>query len=387
MMSLPVTPHPAPEPRPSAKRPLTVVLSLDVEEEGLFGGRYACRAPGVRNTAALTRLAPLLERGVRPTLFCAHSVFADADSRRVLARLRDVHGAEIGAHLHHWNTPPLTPEAAAAPGGMLARVPAAAVPDGCMAAKLATLFRAGADFQGAPLTSFRMGRWDLHAPLWPLLEEQGVRCDASVRPLHCGKPASANADPDQFDAPADPSWVGEGTTRLLELPLTVTPLFPWLPRLARALPGGAGAALRASLRHWGALALLPVQHPLPLLRLTTLLHAARGGRVLSLTWHSSELFPGGAPHMPDEASVRRFMEKMLAYLDWLDATFAVRFLTLEELRRAAEHGDFRPGSAPAGAGDWTRPPKTVERKGMDSRMPSTDTSARFWRHPSPEARS
>ena len=91
--------------------------------------------------------------------------------------------------------------------------------------------------------------------------------------------------------------------------------------------------------------------------------------------------------MPDEASVRRFMEKMLAYLDWLDATFAVRFLTLEELRRAAEHGDFRPGSAPAGAGDWTRPPKTVERKGMDSRMPSTDTSARFWRHPSPEARS
>ncbi len=383
MMS-PPRPTPAPE---SAKRPLTVVLSLDVEEEGLFGGRYACHAPGVRNTAALTRLAPLLERGVRPTLFCAHSVFADADSRRALARLRDVHGAEIGAHLHHWNTPPLTPEAAAAPGGMLSRVPAAAVPDDCMAAKLATLFRAGADFQGAPLTSFRMGRWDLHAPLWPLLERLGVRCDASVRPLHCAPPASVCADPDHFAAPADPYWVGEGAARLLEAPLTVTPLFTWLPRLTRALPGRAGGALRASLRHWGALALLPVQHPLPLLRLTTLLHAARGGRVLSLTWHSSELFPGGAPHMPDEASVRRFMEKLLAYLDWLDATFAVRFLTLEELRRAAERGDFRPGIAAPGGGDWTRPPKTVERNGMDSRTPYTDTSARPWKRPAPEARS
>ena len=86
---------------------LYLAVSLDVEEEGLFGGRYARRAPRVTNTAQLSRLAPLLERGVRPTLFCAHSVLADPASRAILARLRDASGAEIGAHLHHWNTPPL----------------------------------------------------------------------------------------------------------------------------------------------------------------------------------------------------------------------------------------------------------------------------------------
>ncbi|MDE5880029.1 MAG: hypothetical protein K2G99_08485, partial [Desulfovibrio sp.] len=203
----------APAADQGGKRPLTLVLSLDVEEEGLFRGRYACKDPGVTNTRALGRLAPLLERGLRPTLFCAHSVFTDAPSRRVLERLRDRHGAEIAAHLHHWNTPPLTPEAAAAPGGALTRVPAAEVPPEVMAAKLETLFRAGEEFQGAPLTSFRMGRWDLHAPLWPLLAGLGVRVDASVRPLHAGRPATDKAQasaPDHFDAPADPYWVDFG---------------------------------------------------------------------------------------------------------------------------------------------------------------------------------
>lgn len=351
----PAASAPLPAGPQEGRRPLAVVLSLDVEEEGLFGGRYACATPPVRNTAALDRLAPLLERGARPTLFCAHSVLTDAPSRRVLATLRDAHGAEIGAHLHHWNTPPLTPEAASA--GELTRVPAGAVPLALMAAKLKTLFAAGADFQGAPLTSFRMGRWDAQAPLWPLLTELGVRADASVRPLHCGKAGGTDdsAPPDHFDAPADPYWLGDGDSRLLEMPLTVTPLFSWLPGLLRTFPQGAGETLRASLPHWGALALLPVQHPLALLKLTTLLHAARGGRVLSLTWHSSEMFPGGAPHMPDEAAVTRFMDKMRAYVDWLGESFAVRFLTLDELRRAAEAGDFTPARPVPGHGDWTWP--------------------------------
>lgn len=345
----------APELAPGAKRQLTLVLSLDVEEEGLFTGRYACRAPSVRNTSALTRLAPLLERGLRPTLFCAHSVFSDLDSCRMLERLRDRHGSEIAAHLHHWNTPPLSEEAKAAPGGLLREAPAAAVPDELMAAKLETLLRTGQAFQGAPLTSFRMGRWDLHARLFPLLAQAGLLCDASVRPLHSAKNKASG--PDHFDAPADPYWLEAGGGRILELPLTATPLFSRLPKLMRILPASPGDQLRASLHSWGALALLPVQHPLALLKLTTLLHASRGGRALSLTWHSSELFPGGAPHMPDEAAVQRFMTKVCAYVDWLQASFDIRFLTLAELRLACEAGDFVAQSPATTGGDWTAPAK------------------------------
>ena len=111
-----------------------------------------------------------------------------------------------------------------------------------------------------------------------------------------------------------------------------------------------------------------MQHPLALLKLTTLLPAARGGQVLSLTWHSSEMFPGGAPHMPDEAAVTRFMDKMCAYVDWLGERFALRFLTLDELRRAAEAGELAPGRPGPGRGDWTWPGHAADT-GADRQRP------------------
>ncbi len=93
-----------------ARPPLRVVISLDVEEEGLFSGRYAATGCGVRNVELLPRLAPLCrDLGFPLTLFCAYTVFASAPGRAVLARMRDDYGAEIGAHLHHWSTPPWRP--------------------------------------------------------------------------------------------------------------------------------------------------------------------------------------------------------------------------------------------------------------------------------------
>lgn len=329
---------------------LYLAVSLDVEEEGLFAGSYAIRKPGVTNTARLSRLRPLLERGVRPTLFCAHSVLTDAASCAILARLRDQYGAEIGAHLHHWNTPPLSLESKGADlPNTRASVPASAVPAPLMAAKLATLFRVGAEFQSAPLTSFRMGRWDLHRAHWPLLARAGVLCDASVRPLHCAPDPAAG--PDHFSAPASPYWVPAEGGHIFEVPLTVTPLLRPLPDVCSALPGRAGGKARAGLKKWGALALLPVYHPLWAMQAITRLFVKRGGRVLSLTWHSSEMLPGGAPHIPDAASAERLMRKVEAYLDWLHQGWEVRSLTMNELRCAL--GTSAPCPRPATACDWT----------------------------------
>ena len=89
----------------------------------------------------------------------------------------------------------------------------------------------------------------------------------------------------------------------------------------------------------------------------TRLFAARGGRVLSLTWHSSEMMPGGAPHLPDAAAVDRLMSKILAWTDWLMARWNVRCLTMEQLREtlgpaAPDSGGLLPTAA-AGPNDWT----------------------------------
>lgn len=302
---------------------LIVTVSLDVEEEGLFNGRYKCCDLSLRNVAYLDRLEPLYEHGIRPTLFCAHPVFASRECCRQLEKFRS--RTEIGVHLHHWNTPPIANNIPRS--GELHSVPASDVPVQCLDAKLERLLREAENFLGERPVSFRMGRWDLHRELLPLLVRHGLLCDASVRPLHSH--SRPEKGPDHFGAPSDPYWIALPDARLLEIPLTVVPLFAPLAHI----PGrfGWSRQIRASLRHWGALALLPVQHPLWLMKFVTTLHVATGGRALSLTWHSSEMMPGGTPHLPDESSVDWFITKLSRYLDWLRESFNVKFATASEL--------------------------------------------------------
>lgn len=306
------------------KQQLHLVLSIDVEEEGLFGGSYNCVNPGLHNVAELTRLIPLTRDAQVPlTLFCAHGVFTHVEACRTVAHMRDAWGAEVGAHLHHWNTPPLGPQASIQGA---AAISTASVPVERMAQKLKELFAAGALFQGAPLTAFRMGRWDLRRDHWPLLADMGVQVDASVRPLHCGRELCAG--PNHFDAPREPYVVGLAGKRIVEVPLTTTPLWPGLPHLVEGLP----PLVRSSLSKWGALTLLPAYQPLWLMQLCTRAHVAAGGSTLSLTWHSSEMMAGGAPHMPHEQAVKTFMVKIWNYVQWLKSSWTVEGLTMDALR-------------------------------------------------------
>jgi len=326
-----------------------LALSLDVEEEGLFRGVYPRTNPTVRNVAALARLSPLLEEFDLPvSLLCTYSVFADAAACRSLAELCARHRVETGAHLHHWNTPPVGPDEGTGQG----YVSPGRVPDTLLAARLASLFQAGRAFLGQAPTSFRMGKWDLRRRHWPLLAEAGVLVDASVRPLHY-----APHGPDHFDAPADPYVVHVQGRALLEVPLTCIPLCAGVRRLRPSCGNGGSARgfLAASVQKWGALALLPVYHPLWMMRAVTKRHLAQGGRILSLTWHSSEMMPGAVPHMPDEAAVERFLGKIRSYLRWLTGQAEIRGRTLDELRQTWDTGpDDRQagGSGASCGGDW-----------------------------------
>lgn len=353
----------------STQNPLRLVVSIDVEEEGLFAREYHCTQRPVSNVASLLELAPFLN-DVPLTLFCAHAVFSDAAACRVIAHMRDAHGAEVAAHLHHWNTPPVQAEHAGVPilYGSDA-VSTALVPVDTMARKLEELFAAARTFQGADVTSFRMGRWDLRHEHWPLLAQLGVRVDASVRPLHTGRGLghSPVSPPDHFMAPREPYGVRVGERQVWEVPLTTTPLLWGLADLANALGTAsktslsaraeslptpqnakpppmaalAGAAFRASVQKWGALTVLPIYQPLCLLKLATLAHVWAGGRTLSLTWHSSETMPQGAPHMPTKAAVDAFLHKMRLYIQWLRATWPVECLTMAALgaQLSAEQGN------------------------------------------------
>ena len=333
---------------PPPAAPLRVIVSLDVEEEGLFSGRYAATGCGVRNVALLRELAPLTqELGFPLTLFCAHTVFASAEARPHLAWLRDHYGAEIAAHLHHWSTPPLSE-------GPLADGPPPrtdTLPRPLLRARLHTLLQAGRDFQGAPLTSFRMGRWDCKAVLRPLLAAEGITLDSSVCPLR----VFDHAGPDHFLAPADPYLAEPATTpdgpardALLISPITQIPILRPLARLWHWL--GRGKARTDNFHFWGALSPNPVWHAAPVMRGCVRLHAWRGGRVLHLFLHSSELLPGASPNVPDTAAATALYRKLYDFLAWLRESRPVRGVTAAQLRAEAPALGF--GPRPAGPGDW-----------------------------------
>ena len=325
---------------------LRVIVSLDVEEEGLFSGSYAATGCGVRNVALLRRLAPLThELGFPLTLFCAHTVFTNAEACSHLAWMRDHCDAEIAAHLHHWSTPPLD-SAQEAPAHMAPKhgppIRTDRLPTDLLSQRLRTLLDAGRDFQGAPLTSFRMGRWDLKSSVRPLLAEQGITFDSSVCPLRVFKDG-----PDHFLAPCDPYWLDDAPN-LLESPVTQIALSRGLARLWHSCAKGADWA--DSFHFWGALSPNPVWHSAAVMRAATRLHMARGGRVLSLFWHSSEMLPGGSPNIPNQQAADALYNKIYDFLAWLARNYAVRGVTAAQLRAHAPALDF--GPRPAGKGDW-----------------------------------
>jgi hypothetical protein len=307
---------------------MQLVISIDVEEEGLFSGHYPRTPPGVTNVAELARLSFIpRDFGLPLTLLVSYQVARDPTACRVLAGWRDRCGAEIGVHLHPWNTPPFAAPPLPEP------VPSEMLPRAILRDKFASLLsQVGAGLAVTP-RSFRMGRFDAGPQVFSLLPEFGLEVDSSVAPF-----TRKNPDPRLFLAPADPFYLGEVGPEgnpLLEVPITLVPVVAGTPqlvdRLATMAPPAWGGRLRSLFRSGGVAGIQPAWYPLISMQLAARLHRRRGGRVLTMFFHSSELKPGASRLFPTEAAVSRFVAKIRAFLTWLVETGPVEGVTLAKL--------------------------------------------------------
>jgi hypothetical protein len=309
--------------------PLYLVITIDVEEEGLFSGMYPREGAGVANVAELRRLSFIpREFGFPLTLLLTYPVARDPAARQTLLAWRREHNAEIGVHLHPWNTPPFVDLPDREP------IPTARLPLSLVADKLGTLVSCITENFPEPPRSFRMGRFDWSPGLLELLPRFGLTVDTSMVPLTIKGPGLQN-----FLAPPDPFWLDMPASpggRLLEAPVTMAPVWSAsaraVVRLAGLLPGNLGEALLSRYRFVGAAGIHPAWFPRLSMRLAAALHRRRGGRVLTIFLHSSELLPGGSPDFPDEAAVDRLVAKLRDFLAWLVKKGPVSGVTLSGLR-------------------------------------------------------
>lgn len=308
---------------------MKLAVTIDVEEEGLFLGNYDSGNVQVSNVPHLSKLDPLFSQWrIRPTLLATYPVIRHEPHQELLLRLREKWAGEIGAHLHHWNTPPLESLPFPQP------VPSELMPEKLLQAKTENLLEIFESAGIAPV-SFRMGRFNMGPKMFSALEKTGIQVDSSVAPTQ-----KYYGGPNHRYAPSDPYFpdptdlCGRGKSRILEVPITIVPFAPRVGLLLDAFRKKSPIAEKwvASIPlHLVALPAQPMWMGLRRLQASVLLHRKRGGKVLTIFFHSSELMPGGCPQHKTEADVERFLLKLRRFFSWLYDEIKPESITLSQI--------------------------------------------------------
>src|SRR3989454_5429305 len=128
-----------------------VVVSVDTEEDNWVPARTGITLDNIKALPRLSRFFGALD--VRATFFTTYQVATDPRAADILREIAAGGGAEIGAHLHPWNTPPVE-EALSGRNTLMKNLA-----PGLQLAKLECLTAALGDVFGAAPTAFRAGRF------------------------------------------------------------------------------------------------------------------------------------------------------------------------------------------------------------------------------------
>jgi hypothetical protein len=281
------------------------LITVDTEGDNI----WACPAVAeTRNAAYLPRFQELCEGfGFKPTYLTNYEM-ARSPTFRALARSCIAKGtAEIGMHLHAWDTPPINPLTDA---DHRCHPYLIDFPKRVMREKIKCMTELLEDTFGVRMRSHRAGRWAFNETYAALLLERGYCVDCSVTPGHSwaarpGAPGRYGTNYANF--PDRPYFMSAaaidrtGETALLEVPMTIRA--SWLKRV---WPHAYDGLLRPF-----AMRIMPERHWLrpnganrhAMLALAE--WAVRNRPYMEFMIHSSELMPGGSPIFRTEASVER----------------------------------------------------------------------------------
>lgn len=311
------------------------LITIDTEGDNLWS---APREITTRNAAFLPRFQRLCERfRLRPTYvtdweMARCPVFREF-ARDVLARGT----AEIGMHLHAWNSPPIVPLT----DDDFRHMPfLVEYPDVVMREKLRVLTAELEDAFGVKMLSHRAGRWAFDARYARMLAELGYRADCSVTPHvswadQRGDPRGAGGT-DYTGFPERPYFLDltdiarPGASPLLEAPMSVVKrTWPAPVERLRSATAGLRLARRAVRRCFPTHAWLrPTGGNLAEMR-HVLDAARRDARPhVEFMLHSSEFMPGGSPTFPTPERIEALYRDLEALFAEASRDFAG--LTLAE---------------------------------------------------------
>ena len=315
--------------------PVTLIVSVDTEEDNW---EPTTEGLTVENIRELPRLDRFLERlGARPTYFTTYQVASTDWAAEIVRGVAGAGRAEVGAHLHPWNTPPVAFEMTPAVT-MVGNLPMAV-----QRAKIQVLTVTLQTTMGKRPSSFRAGRWGLNASTASALIECGYRVDSSVTPFRSW---SEDFGPSHVGAPIGVYRLGVQSDHRLHArsgPLVEVPISSGYSRRGWRVAKAINRALDAGvLQRTGILVLAERLHLFNHVVLSPEIEAvedmvtlvrrllARGVRHLNLTFHSSSLRAGLNPFSRTDADVERFYARLATMIEKIASMTDVRFATIKE---------------------------------------------------------
>jgi hypothetical protein len=293
-----------------------------------------------RNAAFLPRFQSLCEaHSLKPTYLTNYEMVGSPVFQEFARDVLRRGTAEIGLHLHAWNSPPIH---ALTQDDYRYQPYLIEYPEQVIRDKVDFLTKQLEETFGVKMTSHRAGRWSMNAFYARVLVEQGYLVDCSVTPHVTWRPVPG--DPAQEGGTDFSSFPEEayrvdpwdlsrpGDSSLLEVPMTIMPAVGPTRRIGERMTQGTLPS-----RVWNRL--FPPRHWLQpngrnrrhMLRiLERALHERR--RYVEFTLHSSEFMPGGSPTFRTPKSI----EDLYRDLERLFSRAARSFVgaTLSEFERS-----------------------------------------------------
>ena len=171
------------------------VLSVDTEEEWDWNTEFPQYNVQVENIQAIKEFQQECNSiGIRPTYFVDYPVVNNSQSVEVLKSIDQSGQCEVGAHLHPWCNPPITPENDEFSSHVVN------LPVDLVEQKLVNLLTKLRTSFGTDVRSFRTGRWGINSAVMGLLIKHGINVDSSVYPFYRNNYFNCDG------APVEPYW-------------------------------------------------------------------------------------------------------------------------------------------------------------------------------------
>lgn len=292
------------------------LITIDAEGDNLWSRPSKIKTANAR---FLPRFQDTCEEyGFKPTYLTNHEMAQCEAFRRFAADALSRGTAEVGMHLHPWNTPP---EFSLTEGDNACHPYVYEYPPHIVRAKASAMTDILEEAFNVKMVSHRAGRWGFDGTYAGILVDLGYQVDCSVTPgvswRHQPGTAGGIGGADYRHFPTGAYWLDlddisrPGTSSLLEVPVTIIRRkWPVIDAVRPAFP--KGSFIRKALDGF----MPPVRWLRPkrgnLSKMLRIIDkaAAAGYDYVEFMLHSSELMPGGSPTFRTEKSIEQLYDDL-----------------------------------------------------------------------------